>query len=146
MILFTNLSSLALYMKMVQFLLMPLFTFWLRISLELGEWLSLCILDKLYLWKWFSHEVSYYLFFFWSLFLVDTVSYVLLRYLLFCLCYVRLVRPVFLPRCACCVTLLGWKCGANVVKEYTVLMFQLFRDQVSFSVVFLYVQWLPTVH
>ena len=38
------------------------------------------------------------------------------------------------------VTVLGWKCGANVVKEYIVLMFQLLRDQVSFSVVFLYVQ------
>jgi len=75
MILFTNLSSLALYMKMIQFLLMPLFTFWLCTTLELGEWLSLCCLDKLFLWNWFSHDVSYYLFFFWSLFLVDTVSY-----------------------------------------------------------------------
>jgi len=36
---------------------------------------------------------------------------------------------VFIPRCECCVTVLGWKCGANVVKEYIVLMFQLFRDQ-----------------
>ena len=44
------------------------------------------------------------------------------------------------PRCECSVTVLGWKCGANVIKEYIVLMFQLFRDQVSFSVVFLYVQ------
>ena len=25
--------------------------------------------------------------------------------MLFCLCYVRLVRPVFLPRCECLVTL-----------------------------------------
>jgi hypothetical protein len=71
----SNLSSLALYMKMIQTLLMPLFTLWLCISLELGEWLSLCILDKLYLWNWFSYNVSYYLSFFWSLFLVDTVSY-----------------------------------------------------------------------
>jgi len=26
--------------------------------------------------------------------------------MLFCLCYVRLVRPVFIPRCECCVTVL----------------------------------------
>lgn len=58
---------------------------------------------------------------------VDTQNHQ--NHLLFCLCYVRLVRPVFFPRCECCVTVLGWKCGANVVKEYTVLMFQLFRDQ-----------------
>jgi len=47
----------------------------------------------------------------------EWVSIVLLRYLLFCLCYVRLVRPVFIPRCECCVTVLGSKCGADVVKE-----------------------------
>jgi len=30
--------------------------------------------------------------------------------MLFCLCYVRLVRPVFIFRCECCVTVPGWKC------------------------------------
>lgn len=74
-----QICSLALYMKMIQFLLMPLLTFWLCISLELGEWLSLCILDKLYLWSWFSHDVSDYLFFSWFLFLVDKVCYHFLR-------------------------------------------------------------------
>ena len=62
----------------------------------------------------------------------EWASIVLLQYLLFCLFYVRLVRPVFILRCECCVTVLGWKCGANVFKEYIVFVFQLFRDQVYF--------------
>jgi hypothetical protein len=52
---------------------------YVRIFLELDECLSLCILDKLYLWNWFLYDVSYYFCFFWNPFLVDTVRYYFLN-------------------------------------------------------------------
>jgi hypothetical protein len=69
-------------MKLIHFLLMVLFTFWLFIFLELDKCLFLCILDKLYLWNWFLFDVSYYLCFFWTPFLVDTVIYYFINQIL----------------------------------------------------------------
>ena len=53
---------------------------------------------------------------------------------------------MFIVRCECYVNVLERQCNPNVVKEQIVFWSLLFRDEIAFFVIFLYVQGLPTVH